>query len=138
MEQYESEQKRILKPASIVYNTLSDFSNFTPILQDKVDGWDATADTCSFNVKGFNMSLRIVEREENKMIKMEGDDGSPFDFILWLQLVEVSEEPADTRMRLVLHIKLNTMMKMMVGGKIEEAIDKMADQIAYSFNNAPI
>lgn len=64
----------------MVYNTLSDFSNFTPILKDKVDGWDATADTCSFTVKGFKMSLRIVEREENKLIKIEGEEGSPFDF----------------------------------------------------------
>ena len=41
-------------------------------------------------------------------------------------------------MRLVLHIELNMMMKMMIGGKIREAMDQIADKIAESFNNAPI
>lgn len=135
MEQYESEQQRILRPANMIYRTLSDFSNFTPILQDKVDSWDATADRCNFTVKGFNLALQIVEREENKLIKIEGDDGTPFDFTMWIQLVEV--EPADTRMRLVSKVKLNAMMKMMLGKKIEEGINAMAEQIAFAFNNAP-
>lgn len=136
MEQYESEQQQIFRPASVVYAALSDFSNFTPILEERVDGWEATSDSCQFSVKGFNMSLRIVEREENKLIKIEGEDGSPFDFTLWMQLVEVAE--ADTRMRLVARVKLNTMMKVMLGKKIQEGIDTMAEQIAYGFNNSPL
>ena len=32
MEKYESHQVRILRPAAVIYRTLSDFSNFTPIL----------------------------------------------------------------------------------------------------------
>ncbi len=33
-------------------------------------------------------------------------------------------------MRLVLHIELNMMMKMMVGGKLQGAIDQIAEGIA--------
>ncbi len=120
----------------MVYGLLSDFTNFTPILADKVEGWQATADNCSFRAKGFAMGLRIVEREENKLVKITGDDGSPFDFALWIQLVEVA--PADTRMRLVLRVKLNMMMKMMLGKKLETGIDQIADQIAETFNQAPV
>lgn len=120
----------------MIYNTLSDFNNFTPILKDKVEGWEADTDTCSFTVKGFRMNLRIVEREENKLIKITGEDGSPMDFTFWVQMKEI--EPTDTRLRLVLHVQLNMMMKMMVGGKIRTGLDQVVDQIAETFNNAPV
>ncbi len=135
MEKYESKQVQINKPAAVVYQSLSDFSRFTPMLQDKVEGWEATPDTCSFKVQGFTVRLRIVSREENKLVKIEGDDGSPFDFTFWLQLVEAAA--CDTRMRLVLHAKLNMMMKMMIGKKLQQGLDQIADQIATAFNNMP-
>lgn len=133
MEQYESKQVQINQPAAVIYNTISDFSQFTPILRDKVEEWEATPDTCSFKVKGFTVKLRIVEREQDKLVKITGEDGSPFDFTFWTQLKELSFD--DTRMRLVLHVKLNMMMKMMVGKKIQSGLDQIADQIAYSFNS---
>lgn len=135
LEKYESKQVRIQRPAETIYTLLSDFSNFTPILQDKVEDWSATADTCSFKVKGFAARLRIVEREPWSVVKVSGDEGSPLDFNFWLQLHQVEDgSQPDTRMRLVLHIELSMMLKMMVGGKIKEALDQIADQIAASFN----
>lgn len=136
MQEYISKQVQICRPAAVVYAMLSDFSFFTPALQDKVEGWEATPDSCSFKVKGIRVSLRIIEREENRLVKLTGDDGSPFDFTLWMQLKEVA--PADTRMRLVLHVQLNMMMKMMIGGKLQQGVDQVADQIAATFNNAPL
>lgn len=135
MEKYESKQQRILKPAAIVYSIVSDFSNFTPILQDKVDDWQADADTCSFKAKGFPVRLRIVERIGNELVKIEGEDGSPVDFTFWMQLKQVGE--CDTRMRIVLHARLNMMMKMMIGGKLQQAVDQIAEQIATAFNTMP-
>lgn len=138
MEKYESKQVQILRPAAIIYRALSDFSNFTPILQNKVDKWEATADTCSFMAKGFPVKLRIADREENKLVKITADGNTPFPFNAWIQLKEVEESSnPDTRMRLVLHIELNMMMKMMIGKKIKEVLDQVADQIATGFNNAP-
>lgn len=136
MEKYESKQVQIRKPAAVVYTALSDFSRFTPILSGKVDDWDATEDTCTFKVQGFTMNLRIVEREENKLIKITGDEGSPLDFTLWLQFAEVGT--ADTRMRIVLHAQLNMMMKMMLGKKLQNGLDQIAEKIAEAFNNMPV
>lgn len=135
MEKYESKQQRILKPAYMVYATVSDFNNFTPILQDKVEDWHADADSCSFKAKGMTVRLHIAERRENEMIKIEGEDGSPIDFTLWMQLKEVAE--CDTRMRVVLHAKLNMMMKMMIGSKLQQAVDQIAEQTAAAFNSMP-
>ncbi len=131
-ERYESAQQRILRPAADIYSTLSDFSRFTPILEDKVEEWTATEDTCSFRVKGITARLRIIDKQPHSLIKITGDDGTPFDFTFWLQLKEAA--PYDTRMRVVVEVELNMMMRMMIGGKIQGAVDKIASTIADAFN----
>ena len=89
-------------------------------LPTSVEEWQATEDSCSFKAKGFTVKLRMEEREPGKYVKVVGDDGGvPMDFAFWIQLHEVSA--ADTRLRLVLHIELNMMMKMMIGGKLQGA-----------------
>jgi len=132
MEQYESKQVRIERPAELIYGALSDFSRFTPILQDKVEGWEATGDRCSFRAQGLTFRLQIVEREAPKVVKIAPEEGSPIDFIFWLQLHPVAAE--DTRMRLVLHAELNMMMKMIIGGKLQQGLDAIAEKIAETFN----
>ncbi len=135
MERYESKHVQILQPASMIYSVLSDFNHLTPVLGDKVEGWSATTDTCTFKAQGFQINLQMVEKVEPKLIKVTGADGSPMDFTFWLQLVSVSD--TDTRMRIVLDVKLPLMMKMMVGKKLAGAVDQIADQIAEAFNRIP-
>lgn len=137
LEKYTSKQQQILKPAVCIYPFISRFDLLTPALQDKVEEWSATEDTCSFKVKGFNVALRIVERVENKHIKIAADDqnGVPVDFSFWIQLQEAAEN--DTRIRMVLHAELNTMMRMMIGSKIEGGLDKAVEGLAMAFNQMP-
>lgn len=136
MQEYISKQHRILRPAEQIYSVISRFDNLTPAVADKVEQWEATEDTCSFRAKGFTVKLRMEEREAPRHIKVVGDDGGvPMDFAFWIQLHKVSD--TDTRMRLVLHIELNTMMKMMVGGKLQTAIDQIAEGVAKAMNAAP-
>jgi carbon monoxide dehydrogenase subunit G len=132
LEKYESHQRQILKPAEMIYAVLADFSNFTPVVADKVEDWHIEGDTCSFKVKGFGVSLRMVEKVPGRLVKIEASDSSPFGFTLWIQMKEVA--PADTRIRLVLHAEMNVMIKMMVGKKIQPGLDGMVDQLAASFN----
>lgn len=132
MEKYESKQQQIRRSADQIYMALSSFSNFTPILQDKVEEWQADEDSCSFKMKGMTARLRIVEREPGKTIKIQGDESTPLDFTMWIQLKEVA--PYDTRMRIVLHVELNMMMRMMVGKKLQGAVDQMAEAIATAMN----
>ena len=131
MAEYKSKQVRINKPDEAIYAVLSDFGNFTPIVADKVEEWNATEETCSFKAKGFTVKLRMVEREPHKLIKITGDD-IPFEFFLWIQLKSVA--PDDTRMLLTLRAELNMKMKMMIGGKLQKGLDEMADKIAAAFN----
>ena len=125
MQEYTSRQQQIRRSAQQIYDVVSRFDNLTPALADRVEEWQADEDTCSFKAKGFTVKLRIAEKEAPKTM----------DFAFWLQLKEVA--PYDTRMRLVLHIDLNMMMRMMIGSKIQGAIDQIAEALAKSFNAAP-
>ncbi len=134
IEKYQSSQVQIRKPSEMIYGTLADFQNFTPIIGDKVEGWQATGDECSFTVKGFPITLRMTERVAPSLIKVEASDSSPFGFTFWVQLKEAA--PYDTRMRLVLHAEMNMMIKMMIGSKLQPALDGIAEKIAEAFNAA--
>lgn len=130
---YESKQQAINRGAEQIYGALSKFSNFTSILADKVDSWEADDDTCSFMAKGFRVSLAVIERHEFSFIKIgQGAGGAPFPFTFWIQLNEVG--PYDTRLRIVADVELNMMMKMVIGGKLQDAVDGIAEQIAKAVN----
>ena len=136
MQEYISKQQQILRPAAQIFPLISDFSLLTPAVADKVEDWHATAERCSFKFKGFTVALRIDEKVENKHIKITGDDGGvPIDFMLWIQLHQVSDY--DTRIRLVLHAELNMMMRMMVGNKIQKGLDQAVEGLATAFNSRP-
>ena len=136
MQEYISKQQQILRPASQIFPLISDFSLLTPAVADKVEDWHATAERCSFKFKGFTVALRIDEKVEIKHIKITGDDGGvPIDFMLWIQLHQVSDY--DTRIRLVLHAELNMMMRMMVGNKIQKGLDQAVEGLATAFNSRP-
>ena len=132
MQEYISKQQQVLRPAEQIYAVISRFDNLTPALADKVEEWQATEDSCSFKAKGFTVRLRMEERIEPRHVKIVGDDGGiPMDFAFWIQLHKVSD--TDTRMRLVLHIELNMMMKMMIGGKLQGGLDQIAEAFTVPF-----
>ena len=135
MQEYTSKQHQILRPAEQIYAAISRFDNLTPALADKVEEWRADEETCSFKAKGFTVKLRMDERVAPKHVKIAVDGGAPMDFAFWIQLHKVSD--TDTRMRLVLHVELNMMMKMMIGGKLQDAVDQIAEGIARAMNGAP-
>ena len=60
MEKYESRQQQIRRPAEQIYSVISDFNNFTPVVQGHVEDWMADETSCSFKVKGMTMRLRFV------------------------------------------------------------------------------
>ena len=97
---------------------------------------EASDDRCSFKAQGFKVALKIDEREPSKYVKIVPDSESkiPVDFAFWIQLQSVA--PYDTRFRLVLKAELNMMMKMMVGNKIQGALDQIAEQVAMAFAQA--
>jgi carbon monoxide dehydrogenase subunit G len=133
MQEYTSKTVKIQRQAEDVYNFFSDFGKFAQLIpRDKIDDFQATADECSFTVKGIAMGLQILNREPFSMIKYMGTGKVPFEFLFWVQLKQIA--PYDTRMRLVLHAKMNMIIKMMMKDKLQTALDSFADQISLAFN----
>lgn len=133
MQEYISKQQQILRPAEQIFAVISRFDNLTPAVADRVEEWQADEEHCSFKAKGFTVKLRMDERVEPKHVKIVGDQGGvPVDFAFWIQLHKVSD--TDTRLRIVLHVELNMMMKMMVGSKLQDAVDRIAEGIAQAMN----
>jgi len=75
--------------------------------------------------------LLIVEKEPNITIKSTDDGGILFEFFLWVQFKQAAH--FDIRMKINLKAEHN-MMSMMVGSKLQDGEDAIADQIAEAFN----
>ena len=134
MQEYISKQQQVLRSAEDIFAAISRFDRLTPALADRVEEWQADEEHCSFKAKGFTVKLRMEERIAPKHVKIVGDEGGvPVDFAFWIQLHKVSD--TDTRLRLVLHAELNMMMKMMIGSKLQGALDQVAEGLARAMNN---
>jgi len=143
-EKYISEVKVINFSADKVYNRLSNLKNIEKLfdteklkeVKDKIpnahdikfDNFQATEDECSFNIKPIGkVGFSIIDRELNKLVKLQGNKGLPFDFNCWLQLSHVSDESC--KIRLTIHADMNPMIKMMVNKHLEEGVNKIADAL---------
>jgi hypothetical protein len=143
-EKYISEAKIINFPVEKVYDRLSNLRNIEKLFNPeklkevkdqipnapdiKFDNFQATEDECSFNIKPIGkVGFSIMEREPNKLVKLKGNEGLPFDFKCWLQLLTVSE--GSCKIRLTLHAELNPMIKMMVNKHLEEGVNNIANAL---------
>lgn len=151
MAKYESEVKFVPHAtAEQVYHALANLETFRPILDnaannpliaeklkeagqdpsqlEKLKDIELSNDEIIIPVPMIgNLELHIVEREENRCVKLQ-TGASPVDGTLWIQVLPVSA--GGSKIRLTLKAELNMMMKMMIGKKLEEGIDKMADMLA--------
>jgi carbon monoxide dehydrogenase subunit G len=136
MDEFISEVAKVNRSAEQIYNAIADMSLFSQVAAsvqtDEIKDFQSTSDTCSFTVKGMEVGIQIIDREPYKTIKYTGYKNIPFEFFAWLQLKEVAAD--DTRIRIVLKVKLNLMMKTLLKGKIKKGLDKIVHQIADSLN----
>lgn len=136
MADYVSNIKVIEAPRALVYSRLSDLrglENVSSILKQhpeasKIDIEVIDADSCAFVIPmAGKLMLRIVEREPDKTIKLEADQ-SPIPLTLWVQLLE--DDAQHTHLRLTLRTELNLLMKQMIGSKLQDGVERMADMMA--------
>ncbi|MBO7234675.1 MAG: SRPBCC family protein [Paludibacteraceae bacterium] len=126
---YESDIKRINADEVSVFALLSDLSRLEALKDklptDKVKEAYFDADSVRLKVDMLGeVGMRIILREPYKTIKFQAEN-SPFEVYFWIQIKQVA--PNDTRIKLTLKAELPTMIKMMVGNKIQEGINQIAD-----------
>lgn len=132
MAQFESSIKQIPYPQQNVYDMLSDLSNIEHVKdklpEDKLSDLSFDKDSISVNVSPIGqVTMRIIEREEPKMIKFESEN-SPMAFNFWVQLLPTSD--TESKMRLTIKADIPIFLKGMVTKPLQEGIERIADALA--------
>ena len=124
--QYSSKHGIVSRPQAELYMGFTDMRNFLAMLpEDKKQGVTADFDTISATVQGFTIGVKVTRREPYTYIEMQ-DNGAPFSFVVGMHF-DYAGDPGKTDFHIEVDADLNFMMKMMIGGKIQEALDKVVD-----------
>ena len=156
MTKYESTVKKIYAPIERVYAKLSDLSNLSAIQERLSDPnfeqivkqqagdqmndeqferlreivQNLQFDTDSVTAQAGSMgalSLRIVEREDPKLVKF-ATENSPVSGNLWIQLLPSGD--MQTAMKVTLGVELNFFLKQMLKGQLKDGTERIADMLA--------
>ncbi|MBQ9558627.1 MAG: SRPBCC family protein [Bacteroidaceae bacterium] len=156
MTKYESTVKKIYAPVGNVYAKLSDLSNLRAIqerlgdpnfeqvvrqqagdkiseeqlqqLRSVVERMQLDRDSVTVEAGPVgNVSLRVVEREDPKLVKFQTEN-SPVAGNLWIQLLPAAD--GTTAMKVTLGADLNFFLKQMLKGKLKDGVERLADMLA--------
>lgn len=126
MAQFKSKHGIVSKSQQELYMSFVDMRNFTQMLpEDKKSFVTADYDTLTAMVQNFKISVRVSGRVPYSLIQLQ-DVEAPFHFGVSLHFDE-APEAGKTDFSIEAEADLNFMMKMMLGSKIEEALDKIVD-----------
>ena len=132
MSQYESSVKNIPFPQARVYAKLEDLNNLEGLKnrlpEDKVKDLTYSRDEATVNVPPMgNVTIRVVEREEPKCIKLEAV-GSPIPVNMWIQSIPDGEEAS--KMRVVAKTEVNFMLRAMIDKPLKNGVEKIAEALS--------
>lgn len=125
-----SKHATVSKPPYQLYMAFVDMRNFVQFLpEEKKKDVTADYDTIKAVVQGFQVGVRVKERVPYSRIEF-CDDGAPFKFSVTMYFDAAGSDPYKTDFHIEVSAELNFMMKMMLGSKLKEALDKMVDGLA--------
>ncbi len=130
---------KIQQPASQIFAIFSDLTNFTKSLPadiGKKADIHSTSDTLTGKVQGFEIGIKVAERVPFSLIRYEQYGKSPFPFNFIMRIESIS--PTECLFNLELNAELSGMFKMMLGGKLQEAVDKITDELEKGMGGLPI
>lgn len=116
-------------PAYALYQAFADMRNFVHNLPpDKKESVIATEDTIEGEVQGMRMGAAIASRVPFSYIKLKEHGQTPIQFEvgLFFNALDVYR----TEFHIEAKAELPFMIKMMIGGKLQELVDKITDQLA--------
>ncbi len=106
-----SEKETVNQTPEQVFAFLSDFNNFEKLMPEQVTDWRATAEACTFTIKGMaKLGMKIEEKTPNTAIKIARDGDAPFDFKLNVSIEEMDDR---SNVQLSFDADLNPFLKMM-------------------------
>ena len=129
MSKIESKIGNIVNSDRKIYEFLADFNNFEQLIPaDKIKNWKSDGESCSFTIDGIGSAgLRIIEKEEYKLIKVSSEGKSPISFLMWIQLKQKEEN--DTKVKITVDPQVNAMLMGMVKKPLKEFADMLIDRL---------
>ena len=125
-----SKHRSVARAPYMLYMPFSDMRNFVAMLpEDKRQGVEADYDSIRGTVQGFSVDVRVEERRPYSRIVYK-DDGAPFQFTINICFDADGGNPDSTDFHIDIEADLNFMMKMLLGNKFQDAVDKMVDAVA--------
>jgi len=126
MAQFNSKNGIVSKRPEELYMAFSDMRNFCAMLpEDKKQMIQADFDTLRATVQGFTVGVKVCGRVPYSLIQIQDND-APFHFGVSL-FFNPTPDGLHTDFHIEADADLNTMMKMMLGSKIQEGLDKIVD-----------
>jgi len=119
----------INKPAYQLYTAFSNMSSFAANLPEQYkDKITIGPDFLLVTVQGFSLGVKVNGRTPFSRIDFEQYGQAPFPFLASFFFDPKDDE--STYFHLELRAELNMMMKMMLGSKLKDAVEKITDGIA--------
>jgi len=130
----ESKHGTVSRQPHELYMGMVDLQNFQRMLpEDKRGMIEASYDTLTATVQGFNIGVKVHNRVPYSLIELV-DFGAPFAFHIELHFDPAPIDPYKTDFWIKAEADLNLMMKMMLSGKIKEGLDKVVDGLVDASN----
>ena len=134
MTNIESKHGIVSRQPHELYMAFTDLQNFRNMLpEDKKELVNANFDTLTATVQGFNIGVKMHERVPYSRIELV-DFGAPFAFHIVMHFDPSAQDPYKTDFWIQVEADLNLMMKMMLSGKLKEALDKVVDGLVDASN----
>ncbi len=125
--QYSSKHGTVGQSPMVLYMAFTDLRNFNrAIPQDASVSLSADYDRITVTAQGMSLSAKIVSRQPYSLIELE-NDGGPLAFSGKLHFDDGGAGKTDFWIEVSAEIP--AMLKVMVGGKIKQALDKAVDSI---------
>ena len=126
MKEFKSKKATVSKAPYQLYMAFVDMRNFVQFLpEDKKEGVVADYDSIHATVQGFPIGVKVAERVPYSRLEFQ-DDGAPFLFRIKMHF-DPAADPYKTDFQIILEAELNFMMSMLLGSKLQDAMDKMVD-----------
>jgi hypothetical protein len=123
-------QIRVSRPASELFAIFSDLTNFTRGLpQDQLVKADvvATSESIRGKLQGMEIGIKIGERIPFTLVKYESFGPSPVPFRIYVRIEDAGA--LQSLFNIEIEAELSGMFKMMLGGKLQEAVDQLTDRL---------
>lgn len=123
-------QIKVSRPASELFAVFSDLTNFTRGLpQEQLVKADvvATSESIRGKLQGMEIGIKIGERIPFTLVKYESFGPSPVPFRIFVRIEDSGA--LQSLFSLELEAELSGMFKMMLGGKLQEAVDQLTDRL---------